>query len=56
VGDDPDAGDLLAAARRSARLRTVVKRSDDAPELAPGPDVRIEGRTVRFDVYLPPRA
>jgi 16S rRNA (guanine1516-N2)-methyltransferase len=56
VGDDPDAGDLLVAARRSARLRTVVKRSDDAPELAPGPDVRIEGRTVRFDVYLPPRA
>lgn len=51
VGEDPDSGELLAAARVAARIRAVVKRSDDAPELAPGADARIEGRTVRFDVY-----
>ena len=51
VGEDPDSAELLAAARVVARIRAVVKRSDDAPELAPGADARIEGRTVRFDVY-----
>lgn len=51
VGEDPDAVLLLDAARRCARVRAVVKRSDDAPELVPGADLRIEGRTVRFDVY-----
>jgi 16S rRNA (guanine1516-N2)-methyltransferase len=52
VGDDPDAAELLAAARRAARLRTVVKRADDAPALADAPSLVAEGRTVRFDVYL----
>ena len=52
VGDDPDAADLLAAARRTARVRTVVKRADDAPVLADSPSIQAEGRTVRFDVYL----
>jgi 16S rRNA (guanine1516-N2)-methyltransferase len=52
VGDDPDAGDLLAAARRAARMRTVVKRADDAPVLGGPPSLAAEGRTVRFDVYL----
>jgi 16S rRNA (guanine1516-N2)-methyltransferase len=54
-GEDPDADQLLATARRAARIRTVVKRSDDAPGLSPGVDARIDGRTVRFDVYLAPR-
>lgn len=54
VGEDPDSSELLAAARRAARIRTVVKRSDDAPALAPGAEARIEGRTVRFDVYRAP--
>lgn len=56
VGDDPDAGDLLACARRAARVRTVVKRADDAPVLGPMPSLSAEGRTVRFDVYLPAAA
>lgn len=54
VGEDPDSSELLAAARSAARIRTVVKRSDDAPALAPGAEARIEGRTVRFDVYRAP--
>jgi 16S rRNA (guanine1516-N2)-methyltransferase len=52
VGDDPDAGDLLGSARRAARMRTVVKRADDAPALGGLPSLAAEGRTVRFDVYL----
>lgn len=52
VGDDADAEELLAAARRAARLRTVVKRADDAPCLADAPALQAPGRTVRFDVYL----
>jgi 16S rRNA (guanine1516-N2)-methyltransferase len=55
VGEDPDAEQLLATARVAARIRTVVKRSDDAPGISPGADARIDGRTVRFDVYLAPR-
>jgi 16S rRNA (guanine1516-N2)-methyltransferase len=54
VGGDPDAGRLLEAARRAARLRVAVKRADDSPgiEGAPEPDLRFEGRTSRVDVYL----
>jgi 16S rRNA (guanine1516-N2)-methyltransferase len=50
VGPDPDAAELLAAARSCARVRVVLKRGDDAPELA-APDWSIEGTTVRFDVW-----
>ncbi len=50
VGSDPDAAQLLDAARRCARMRVVLKRGDDAPELAK-PDWTIEGTTVRFDVW-----
>lgn len=50
VGADLDAADLLAAARACARSRVVLKRGDDAPELAK-PDWSIEGTTVRFDVW-----
>jgi 16S rRNA (guanine1516-N2)-methyltransferase len=50
VGTDLDAAELLAAARACARQRVVLKRGDDAPELAK-PDWSIEGTTVRFDVW-----
>jgi 16S rRNA (guanine1516-N2)-methyltransferase len=54
VGDDPDAERLLASARGAACMRVCVKRADDAPVIvgAPAPDVRFEGKTARFDVYL----
>lgn len=50
VGADLDAAELLAAARACARHRVVLKRGDDAPELAK-PDWSIEGTTVRFDAW-----
>lgn len=53
-----DGGDevaLLAAARRAARLRVVVKRPLKAPVLAgQRPDYALSGRAVRFDVYVAP--
>ncbi len=52
VGDDPDAGELLAIAGRVARRRVVVKRHPHAPSLAPDPDLRFDGKQVRYDVYL----
>lgn len=53
VGDDGDAEALLDAARRVARRRVVVKRTDDAPWLGEArPSFAIAGRTVRFDVYV----
>jgi len=54
VGNDLDAAQLLQAARCAARMRVAVKRADDAPDIAgaPAPDVRFEGKTARFDVYL----
>lgn len=50
VGVDEDAALLLAAARRCARQRVVLKRGDDSPILAQ-PDWAVEGTTVRFDVF-----
>jgi 16S rRNA (guanine1516-N2)-methyltransferase len=50
VGADLDAADLLCAARACAQMRVVLKRGDDAPELAKA-DWSIEGTTVRFDVW-----
>ena len=43
---------LLRLARSHARRRVVLKRRVYAKPLAP-PDWQIQGRTVRFDVYLP---
>lgn len=52
VGDDADAGELLAAALALARHRVVVKRPRRAPPLpGPRPTHAIEGRSTRFDVY-----
>ncbi|RMH03102.1 MAG: 16S rRNA methyltransferase [Planctomycetota bacterium] len=52
VGDDPDAAELLAAARAAATARVVVKRPRHAPPLAPSPNHAVRGRSTRFDVYL----
>lgn len=53
VGDDVDAAELLARARKLARRRVVVKRPRLAEILADAePDVRYEGRAVRYDVYI----
>jgi len=54
VGDDTDATELFAWARRQAGARWVVKRPPDAPtidEARPGVEYR-SGR-LRFDAYLP---
>ncbi len=53
VGDDPDAGELLAVARRAVRKRVVVKRHSHAPPLAPAPNMQFIGKLVRYDVYHP---
>jgi len=52
VGDDDDATELFAVARRVALRRVVVKRPFHAPPLAPDPDIQFKGSSVRFDVYL----
>jgi 16S rRNA (guanine1516-N2)-methyltransferase len=54
VGEDD--AELLLRARRAARLRVVVKRPRKAQALANAqPDYALEGKSVRFDVYLPQR-
>ncbi|HQV40557.1 MAG: class I SAM-dependent methyltransferase [Moraxellaceae bacterium] len=54
VGEDMDADALLLPALRVARKRVVVKRPRLAPPLAGRkPDFVIEGKSGRFDVYLP---
>lgn len=53
VGPDEDAGELLAAARRAALRRVVVKRPAGAPFLGGAkPDGRLESKNTRFDLYL----
>ncbi|WP_417529782.1 class I SAM-dependent methyltransferase [Marinobacter lipolyticus] len=52
VGDDDDAGELLAAALRAATYRVVVKRPRKAPPIdGPEPATRIEGKSSRYDIY-----
>jgi 16S rRNA (guanine1516-N2)-methyltransferase len=52
VGDDDDAGRLLAVALEQARYRVVVKRPRKAPAIeGPEPTTRIEGKSSRYDVY-----
>ena len=43
---------LLQVALRVARERVVVKRNPDAPPLAPGVSFAVDGKRIRFDVYL----
>ena len=52
VGDDPDAGALLAVAKGVARDRVVVKRTPRTPPLAPAPSMSYKGKIARYDVYL----
>lgn len=52
VGDDDDAAELLAIARRTALLRVVVKRPKKAAPLAPDVDNAWEGASTRYDLYL----
>jgi 16S rRNA (guanine1516-N2)-methyltransferase len=52
VGDDEDAGELLAIAREVALLRVVVKRPKKEPPLAPNPSHSWEGASTRYDLYL----
>lgn len=52
VGADDDAPALLAAALETARYRVVVKRPRLAPPIAgPEPDLQLNGKSSRFDVY-----
>ncbi|MCG2579336.1 MAG: class I SAM-dependent methyltransferase [Marinobacter sp.] len=52
VGDDDDAGELLAAALRVATYRVVVKRPRKAPPIdGHEPATRIEGKSSRYDIY-----
>jgi 16S rRNA (guanine1516-N2)-methyltransferase len=54
VGKDEDGEALFAVAWEAARMRLVVKRADDAPEITASrkPDYVVSGKTVRFDIYL----
>ena len=53
VGQDADAAELLAAARRVAPKRVVVKRPAGAPFLGDvRPEGRLESKNTRFDLYL----
>jgi 16S rRNA (guanine1516-N2)-methyltransferase len=56
IGDDPDAGELFAAARQAAQQRIVVKRPTHAPPLHDEPPLSFTGKLVRYDVYLLHRA
>lgn len=53
VGPDTDSNDLLSIAMQRARKRVVIKRPKSA-EFVGGqkPDVSIEGKTTRYDVYV----
>ncbi|NRA18853.1 MAG: class I SAM-dependent methyltransferase [Oceanospirillaceae bacterium] len=56
VGDDLDAGDLLAQALETAQARVVVKRPRKAPcievsGLALKPSYVLEGKSSRYDIY-----
>ncbi len=50
AGEDADAADLLAVALQCAP-RVAVKRPAKAEALGPGVRRKIEGRSVRFDLY-----
>ena len=51
VGDDPDSGEIFAAARAIARRKVVVKRPLKAEPLADGVTATFRGHSTRYDVY-----
>lgn len=56
VGDDADAGELLAVALGRANRRVVVKRPRLAPPLqGPAPAYALQGKSIRYDIYIVPR-
>jgi 16S rRNA (guanine1516-N2)-methyltransferase len=56
IGGDPDAGDLLTGALRSATRRVVVKRPKRAGWLAGRkPAAAIQSKKTRYDIYMLPQ-
>lgn len=54
AGDNPDAPELLAAARSCATQRVVVKRPIHAEPLAgPRPVGEVKSKNTRYDIYSP---
>lgn len=57
VGDDEDAGELLAAALVCARKRVVVKRPKSAPPITPDAQIKLKpaaavsSKNTRYDIY-----
>ncbi|HSH43027.1 MAG TPA: class I SAM-dependent methyltransferase [Arenicellales bacterium] len=52
AGDDPDRGELFAAAGTAAARRVVVKRPDHHEPLAGRPAETVAGKLVCYDVYF----
>jgi 16S rRNA (guanine1516-N2)-methyltransferase len=50
--DEKEARELLVKARACALKKVVVKRPRHADPLAENPDQVVEGKAIRFDVYL----
>jgi len=51
LGDEEESRRLLSRSGRFSR-RVVVKRPMSAPELLPGVSSCLEGRSIRFDIYI----
>lgn len=52
LGSDPDSAELLREALAKARFRVAVKRPRKAPPIpGPVPDLLVEGKSTRYDVY-----
>lgn len=52
VGDDADAGELLAVARGIAAHRVVVKRPAKSQPLGEAPTFQVPGKAIRYDIYV----
>lgn len=52
VGEDQDANQLLAAAKKTQTKRIVVKRPDYADSLGSKPDQQFSGKLLHYDVYF----
>ena len=53
VGTDCDSAELLQAALEKSRFRVAVKRPRKAPPISgPVPDLVLEGKSTRYDIYV----
>lgn len=53
IGPDSDSQDILAAARKVAKKRVVIKRPKSAPPLADiPPHVTVESKNTRYDIFI----